>query len=732
MILKIIASLCVCLGIGYSQRVDLTRKEESNGPEVVDAVINILRRSCIFPDDMLYLRRVAYTDTKDGLDKFTYVINYNGGIWHIDETDFNKTRTDPLLKSYRDEISKSLYINWNAVTYSDLRKPLYSAIATELSTILKTGSGSFPLTVDRQADLWSNKGAKDLDVFVNAVKELEKGSPLKKNLDIVFLLDSSASMTEADFNKSKDFVKNFISELDVDNGLARVAVVEFSTVVYNIVALDNNMTGTQLREAIAKISYQPGGTNTFDALQYIQEHILTVKTGSRSNAAKVVVLVTDGKSADNVATIKDAQSLRGSGVTIFAVGVGALIDKRELSLVVSEPSCAHLQTVGNYTTLPADSHSSAHLAVKAPVMLKPGTYEFNCSSDITAVIMATSSPKTIEVTTKDGALDVYGSGSTAFIPNSAIFSFNETVTTEVPVDIYVRDGSQIILAFRNGGCQSNFRVNIVIGDHIQTGNNKICIEAGLVGRCSQKDLVDSPFIIKGTPDPTLPNVCGKSDSFTAPYPGKTDRYLICDSGRLIAVYCMPSQRFDPLLLLCVHTTEISTTSTSTTIRAPTKQQAQTAAHVRTTTPVLIPTVPPKTFENPCTHEHISQGSFLWPYPGDDRKFIKCGIFAAAGTVFDCGEHKYYSSTVHTCLYRDVVASLYGPNGVTYDGHANPCKTNYAGDVQYYPYPGDPHKFIHCDAFGDAFVKTCGDPNEVWEPQINNCIPEGFQFQTGLG
>jgi uncharacterized protein YegL len=50
-------------------------------------------------------------------------------------------------------------------------------------------------------------------------------------------------------------------------------------------------------------------------------------SGSRPNAAKVVVLVTDGTPDDNVATIIAARTLRASGVTIFAVGVGALINQ---------------------------------------------------------------------------------------------------------------------------------------------------------------------------------------------------------------------------------------------------------------------------------------------------------------------------------------------------------------------------------------------------------------------
>lgn len=85
------------------------------------------------------------------------------------------TKTDPFLEQYRQEISNKTFIDWSSVTYSDLRKPLYSAIATELSAILKTRTGSFPHTIDQQAVLWSNNGLRDSNLFVIAVKELERG-----------------------------------------------------------------------------------------------------------------------------------------------------------------------------------------------------------------------------------------------------------------------------------------------------------------------------------------------------------------------------------------------------------------------------------------------------------------------------------------------------------------------------------------------------------------------------
>ena len=61
---------------------DLTRSPGTSGPEVVEAVVNIIKQTCIFPDDKLFIRRLAYVESFDGLDADTYQPGV-GGIWRV-------------------------------------------------------------------------------------------------------------------------------------------------------------------------------------------------------------------------------------------------------------------------------------------------------------------------------------------------------------------------------------------------------------------------------------------------------------------------------------------------------------------------------------------------------------------------------------------------------------------------------------------------------------------------
>lgn len=75
----ILVSLLIQLVTG--QQHDLTRTNGAVGPEVVNAVISVIQRTCIFNDPLLYLRRVAYVDTHDGTDPSTFASPFQGGIW---------------------------------------------------------------------------------------------------------------------------------------------------------------------------------------------------------------------------------------------------------------------------------------------------------------------------------------------------------------------------------------------------------------------------------------------------------------------------------------------------------------------------------------------------------------------------------------------------------------------------------------------------------------------------
>ena len=77
----VVAAVAAVLGVAAG--VDRTLTSEAKGGVVVDAVVDRIRSNCIFGDDRLFLRRLAYVETSDGVDTKTYRPSYHGGIWQV-------------------------------------------------------------------------------------------------------------------------------------------------------------------------------------------------------------------------------------------------------------------------------------------------------------------------------------------------------------------------------------------------------------------------------------------------------------------------------------------------------------------------------------------------------------------------------------------------------------------------------------------------------------------------
>lgn len=87
----------------------------------------------------------------------------------------------------------------------------------------------------------------------------------------------------------------------------------------------------QLDWAIQRVTYLSGATNTGAALRFtLMEGFQGARGG---DVPKVVIVVTDGQSQDEVA--EAAQLLKDAHVTIFAVGVTNLVNVHQLHQVYS-------------------------------------------------------------------------------------------------------------------------------------------------------------------------------------------------------------------------------------------------------------------------------------------------------------------------------------------------------------------------------------------------------------
>ena len=160
--LTFVVVLCVLLSCVVTQRTDLTTVPGSNGVNVVRAVLSKLDDSDIFLQtgntDLtnVFLRNMAFVETRDGTDIPDNAIAIDGGIWRITDSHFQQTKAHLIRNSrLRDAIRSYIGQDWTDVDYRDLAKPLYSGLAARLYlTYVATPIVMIPPT-DRQGPFWS-------------------------------------------------------------------------------------------------------------------------------------------------------------------------------------------------------------------------------------------------------------------------------------------------------------------------------------------------------------------------------------------------------------------------------------------------------------------------------------------------------------------------------------------------------------------------------------------------
>lgn len=131
--------------------------ERANGSAAVLQAVGRILQSGVFGTDHDILRRIAYAETRDGTLPETFREDYDGGIWAVDEDTFNSTKNTTAftrLTAKLRQIEERLQINWLEVTWRDLRKPLYSALAARL--VIFNAPLAVPPTDDLvgQAQFW--------------------------------------------------------------------------------------------------------------------------------------------------------------------------------------------------------------------------------------------------------------------------------------------------------------------------------------------------------------------------------------------------------------------------------------------------------------------------------------------------------------------------------------------------------------------------------------------------
>ena len=153
----------------------------------------------------------------------------------------------------------------------------------------------------------------------------------------MFVIDTSGSIGVSRFRLIREFAANIATGLIHNSPTSAVAVILFGSSAQIEFNIQTYTTLSALLSAINQLPYSSGGTNTAEALTLLLSTAQDGTLGLRSDSTKVAIIITDGRSNSQLATLSAAAALHASNIfDVFAIGVGGA-DLTELKAIASNP-----------------------------------------------------------------------------------------------------------------------------------------------------------------------------------------------------------------------------------------------------------------------------------------------------------------------------------------------------------------------------------------------------------
>ncbi|XP_026172742.1 collagen alpha-6(VI) chain-like isoform X2 [Mastacembelus armatus] len=174
--------------------------------------------------------------------------------------------------------------------------------------------------------------------------------------DIVFMVDGSWSIGTANFKQIRLFLSTLVNSFDIGPDHVRIGLVQYSTSPRTEFLLNTYQSKQDILQYISELPYMGGGTHTGQGLDFMLHQHFVKAAGSRAgqNVPQIAVVITDGKSQDNVKS--HAEDLKRKGIVLYAIGIKDA-DENQLKEIANEPHSQHVYSVSDFSALQGISQS---------------------------------------------------------------------------------------------------------------------------------------------------------------------------------------------------------------------------------------------------------------------------------------------------------------------------------------------------------------------------------------
>ncbi|XP_030298286.1 vitrin isoform X7 [Sparus aurata] len=163
--------------------------------------------------------------------------------------------------------------------------------------------------------------------------------------DIAFVIDGSSSVGTGNFRTVLQFVANVTREFEISDTDTRVGAVQYTYEQRLEFGFGQYNNKGELLNAIKRINYWSGGTSTGAAITFAADQLFSK---SKPNKRKIMIVITDGRSYDDVRV--PALAVQSQGVIAYSIGI-AWAAQDELEYIATDPDKEHSFFVDEFDNL---------------------------------------------------------------------------------------------------------------------------------------------------------------------------------------------------------------------------------------------------------------------------------------------------------------------------------------------------------------------------------------------
>lgn len=164
--------------------------------------------------------------------------------------------------------------------------------------------------------------------------------------DLVFILDGSWSVEDVNFELVKRWLVNMTTSFNIGQKFTQVGVVQYSDDPVLEIPLGKHFSTKELIKAMESIEYMGGNTRTGTAIEFATKKLFGLSERGPAGISRIAVVLTDGKSQDEV--LKAAEAARKKGIILFAIGVGPETEVLQLQNIANKPFSTYVFSVEDY------------------------------------------------------------------------------------------------------------------------------------------------------------------------------------------------------------------------------------------------------------------------------------------------------------------------------------------------------------------------------------------------